>query len=154
VKIKDWMNSPVHTVRPHDTVAYARALIERHRINQLPVVVDGGLVAIVTDRDLRDAAPAAAEQAAADIARVKLPGVDLAKIAVEHVMSDKVLSLGPEDDLTDAVRIMRRERFGALPIVDGKRLVGILTRSDILDAFMCLALDAQTYREKQQDKSW
>ena len=148
MKIKDWMNSPVHTVKPQDTIAHARALAERHRINQLPVVVDGVLVGMVTDRDLRDATPAAAEQAAADIARVKLPGLDLTKIAVEHVMSDKVLSLGPEGDLTDAVRIMRRERFGALPIVDGKHLVGILTRSDVLDAFMCLALDAQTGQEK------
>src|SRR5579884_2374760 len=41
VKIKDWMNSPVHTVKPRDTVAHARELLERYRINQLPVVRDG-----------------------------------------------------------------------------------------------------------------
>jgi acetoin utilization protein AcuB len=117
MKIKDWMNSPVHTVKPQDTVAHARALLERYRINQLPMVVDGVVAGMVTDRDLRDAAPAAAEQAAADIEGVKVPGLDLTQIGVEYVMSDKVLSLGPEDDLTDAVRIMRRERFGALPIV-------------------------------------
>jgi len=75
------MNSRVHTVKPQDTVAHARGLIERYRINQLPVVVDGALVGIVTDRDLRSATPAAAEQAAADIARVKLPEIDFAKIA-------------------------------------------------------------------------
>jgi len=69
-------------------------------------------------------------------------------------MTDKVLSLGNEDDLTDAVRIMRRERFGALPVVDRTRLVGILTRSDILDAFMCLARDAQCIGEKHQEKTW
>jgi CBS domain-containing protein len=124
VKVKHSMNSPVHTVKPHDNIAHARALLERHRINQLPVVVDGALVGIVTDRDLRNNTPAAAEQAAADIARVKLPGADdLARILVEQVMSGKVISLGPEDDLADAVRIMRRERFGALPVMDAKRLV-------------------------------
>jgi acetoin utilization protein AcuB len=88
VKIKDWMNSPVHTVKPHDTVAHARELLERYRINQLPVVVDGVLVGIVSDRDLRSATPAAVEQAAADIARVKLPAIDLNKITVENQRKD------------------------------------------------------------------
>ncbi len=148
MKIKDWMNSPVQTVKPHDTVAHARALLERHRINQLPVVVDGVVVGIVTDRDLRNYAPSAAEQAAADINRGKAAGLDPNKLTVETVMTGNVLSLGPEDSLADAVRIMRRERFGAIPIVDRNRLAGILSRSDILDAFLCLALGAESPQDK------
>jgi predicted transcriptional regulator len=50
-----WMTSRLHTVKPHDSVARARAILEERRINQLPVVKDGILVGIVTDRDLRDA---------------------------------------------------------------------------------------------------
>lgn len=148
MKIKEWMNFPVHTVKPRDTVAHARTLLERHQINQLPVVVDGALVGIVTDRDLRNATPSAAEQAAADLARVKLSAIDPAKVAVEAVMSENVFSLGPENTVEDAVRIMRRERFGAIPVVDRSRLVGIVTRSDVLDAFMCLVLDAQEPQTK------
>jgi CBS domain-containing protein len=49
------MKFVVHTVKPHDSVAHARALLEEHRINQLPVLFDNHLVGIVTDRDLRDA---------------------------------------------------------------------------------------------------
>ena len=51
----DWMTAKVQTGRPLDSVAHARAFIEEHRINQLPVVRNGLLVGIVTDRDLRDA---------------------------------------------------------------------------------------------------
>jgi CBS domain-containing protein len=143
VKIRDWMNSPVHTVKPRDSVAHARSLLERHRINQLPVIVDGALVGIVTDRDLRNASPSAAEMAAADIGRMPAGMVDPSQVAVESVMTEKVFSLGPEDSVEDAVRVMRRERFGAIPVVEHNRLVGVLTRSDVLDAFMCMALGAE-----------
>jgi len=148
VKIKDWMNSPVQTVKPRDTVAHARELLERHRINQLPVVRDGALVGLVTDRDLRNASPSAAEQAAVDLGRMPAPIIDPSKIAVETVMTEKVFYLGPEDSLEDAVRVMRRERFGAIPVVDRNRVVGILTRSDVLDAFMCLVLGAEAPQDK------
>ncbi len=142
------MSSPVETVKPRDSVAHARVLLERSRINQLPVVKDGALIGIVTDRDLRNAAPSAAEQAAADLGQI--PGlIDPAKVAVESVMSEKVFSLGPEDTVEDAVRLMRRERFGAIPVVDHNRVVGILTRSDVLDAFMCLALGAEVPQDKE-----
>ena len=149
VKIKDWMNSSVHTIKPHDSVAHARSLLERHRVNQLPVVVDGALVGIVTDRDLRAAMPSAAEQAAADLGRIDATAIDFGKATVETVMAEKVFSLTPDDTVEDAVRIMRRERFGALPVVERGRVVGILTRSDVLDAFMCLALGAEVAPEKE-----
>ena len=64
-------------------------------------------------------------------------------------MAEKVFSLTPDDTVEDAVRIMRRERFGALPVVERGRVVGILTRSDVLDAFMCLALGAEMAPEKE-----
>lgn len=143
------MNSPVHTIKPHDSVAHARELLERHRINQLPVVIDGALVGMVTDRDLRNASPSAVEQAAADLGRINRLAIDPGKVAVETVMTEKVLSLGPEDTVEDAVRIMRRERFGAIPVVERNRIVGILTRSDVLDAFMCLALGAEVAPDKE-----
>jgi acetoin utilization protein AcuB len=124
-------------------VAHARSLLERHRINQLAVVVDGALVGIVTDRDLRNASPSAAEQAAADLGRIEPAMADPTGTMVESVMTEQVFSLGPDDTLEDAVRVMRRERFGAIPVVERGRVAGMLTRSDILDAFMCLALGAE-----------
>jgi acetoin utilization protein AcuB len=131
-RVADWMKHPVHHVKPRDTVRHARALLERHRINQLPVVVDDRLVGIVTDRDLRDAFPAVPEVSAA-------LGGDLGGRPVEDVMTRAVITVTPSDVLTEAAQRMRRERIGALPVVDNGRLVGILTRSDMLAAFIALA---------------
>jgi predicted transcriptional regulator len=48
MEVRRWMKTPVHATKPLDSIAHARELMERHRINQLPVVVDGRLVGIVT----------------------------------------------------------------------------------------------------------
>jgi acetoin utilization protein AcuB len=136
MRIEAWMKKPVHVVRPRDSVLHARELMERHRVNQLPVVLDGRLVGILTDRDLRDAFPSAL---APPSRRRSTAAGDPTEAPVEDVMSANVLTLGPRDALVDAARLMRRERIGALPIVEGRRLVGILTRSDLLDALVELA---------------
>ena len=129
------MKTRVHTVKPRDTVAHARALIEEYRINQLPVVVNRSVVGIVTDRDLRDARTAIAGAAeAATHAHLSAPPAD--KISVESVMTTNVLTLTPAHTVADAARLMRRERIGAIPILEHNALAGILTRSDILDAFI------------------
>ncbi len=134
MRIRRLMKIPVHTVKPRDTVARARALIEEYRINQLPVV-NRSLVGIVTDRDLRDARSAVASAAeAATRAHLRAPPAD--KITVESVMTTNVLTLTPEHTVADAARLMRRERKGAIPIVEHNALAGIITRSDILDAFI------------------
>lgn len=137
------MKHPVITVKPQDSARHAREVMEKHRINQLPVVVDGRLVGIVTDRDLRDVFPSVFESPGASGRRSKA-GTDPATIPLEDVMTRKVLTLAPGAFVADAARLMRRERIGALPIVDGQRLVGILTRSDVLDAFVELSQGART----------
>lgn len=126
------MKFPVRTVKPLDSIRHARDVMAEHRINQLPVVVDGRLVGIVTDRDLRDAFPSVF----ADPAR--RGDADPAHIRVEEVMTSNVLTLTPSDGVIAAASLMRRERVGAIPIVDGTRLVGILARSDVLDAMVGL----------------
>jgi acetoin utilization protein AcuB len=139
MKIEPWMKHPVHTVKPKDSARHARDVMEKHRINQLPVVVDARLVGIVTDRDLRDASPSVFESAEAAGRGRRKASTDPATIPVEDVMTRDVLTLAPGAFVADAARIMRRERIGAIPIVDGERLVGILTRTDVLDAFVELS---------------
>jgi len=134
--IAAWMKYPVITVKPHDSARHARELMEKHRINQLPVVVDDRLVGIVTDRDLRDAFPSLFEWAEPLAPRTRRSSADPATIAVEDVMTATVLTLTPVTSVAYAARLMRQERIGAIPIVDGGRLVGILSRSDVLDAFV------------------
>jgi acetoin utilization protein AcuB len=129
------MTTKVHTVKPLDSVAHARALIEEHRINQLPVLKDGVLVGIVTDRDLRDALNAVTTSA--NEAGMTEPAPDSPeRIPVEAVMTSQAMTLSPKSSMVAAADLICRERIGSLPIVDGGRLVGIITRSDILKAFV------------------
>jgi len=136
LKIEGLMKQPVHTVKPQDSVAHARAILEEHRINQLPVVQNRRLVGIVTDRDLRDAPEAVEVASSAAASATRTPAPHPERIPVEAVMTTNVLTLTPADTVEDAARLMRRERIGAIPIVERDALVGIVTRSDILDAFV------------------
>ena len=135
--VRQAMTRSVLAVKPRDTVVFARALLEKHRINQLPVTVDGQLVGIVTDRDLRDAFPQVLPIPG------RLGGGKLFRepdgVYVEDVMTRNVACVTPEDTVLEAVRLMRRERIGALPVVAEGRLAGILSRSDVLDAYATIA---------------
>jgi acetoin utilization protein AcuB len=129
------MKTPVHVTHPHDRIERARELCEKYRVNQLPVVVEERLVGIVTDRDLRDAFPSVAEEAAHGAEARQLT----AAICVEDIMTRAVVTTTEEEGIAEAATRMRRERIGALPVVRGSRLVGILTRSDLLAALAMLA---------------
>jgi acetoin utilization protein AcuB len=133
-----WMSLEVLTVKPLDPVAQARALLEEHRINQLPVVRNHELLGIVTDRDLRDAMNTVAASAASAGMTESAPTTP-EQITVEAVMSRKLLMLRPQSPLTEAAELMVRERIGGVPIVDRGLLAGIITRSDILQAFIALS---------------
>lgn len=133
MRIDKWMSHPAESVKPLDSILHAREIMEAHRINQLPVVVRKKVVGIVTDRDLRDAFPSVfAEHQTAKTAP------DPARITVEQVMTTNVVTLSPKDSIENAAQMMLRERFGSIPIVADEQLVGILTRSDILRAFVML----------------
>jgi acetoin utilization protein AcuB len=131
--VANWMSHPVHSVKPMDSLHHARVLMEEHRVNQLPVAVNGRLVGIVSDRDLRDAFPSVFDHHGSQDR-----SIDAALIPVEAVMTTNVLTLGPSDSVAAAAALMRRERIGAVPIVERGKLVGILARSDVLEAFVGL----------------
>lgn len=130
------MTHRVVTAKPRDSAAHARVIMEEHRVNQLPVLEGPKVIGIVTDRDLRDAFPSIAESVAS---RQPLPkGADPNVIVVEDLMARDVLTVEPDVALVSAAELLRRERIGALPVVKAGRLVGILTRSDLLDALVRL----------------
>ncbi len=140
MKAIEWMSKPLLAVKPLDRITHARELMIKKRVNQLGVVRDGQLVGIVTDRDLRDAFPSAFEAAWADSRRKQ--SMDPEKVAVESVMSADVATLDVNATLGDAAELMRERRIGAVPIIDAGKPVGIVTRSDVLRAF--IALSAKT----------
>jgi acetoin utilization protein AcuB len=128
IRVADWMTEGVLAVETYDSIAIARELMAKHRVNQLPVLENDVIVGIVTDRDLRDAYPTSM-----DIGDTKKIDEFAARYTVEEVMSHDVFTVEPNTPLHAAVTLLRRHRIGALPVVKDKELVGIITRSDILD---------------------
>jgi acetoin utilization protein AcuB len=128
IRVADWMTEGVLAVETFDSIGIARELMSKHRVNQLPVLDNDVVVGIVTDRDLRDAYPTSMA-----IAETKKIDEFAARYTVEEVMSHDVFTVNPDTPLATAVALLRRHRIGSLPVVESKSLVGIITRSDILD---------------------
>ncbi len=117
------------TVSPEDTISRAGNLLKQHRIHHLPVVRGEELVGIVTDTDIRNSAlehpsPGSGEETA------------VRSREVGEIMTRDVVTVSPWDTIEDALLILRKRRFGALPVVDGRKLVGIVSKTDILAAFI------------------
>ncbi len=117
------------TVEPDDPLAHAADIMRKHRFNHLPVVEGGKLVGILSDTDLRNVSLSGD--------RPSGPGApNLKDRKVREVMKTEVWSLTPDDAVEDALLIIQRKKFGALPVLDGDRLVGIITKLDMINAFI------------------
>ncbi len=128
--VSEWMRQPVVTVRSDAVVGDAARLMRTRKVRHLPVTdARERLVGIVTDRDLRQVIfdPAMRE-------RLRGRAAALERLAVEQVMTWGVITVRPSTDLREAARLMHERKIGALPVVDGERVVGILTESDVLHA--------------------
>ncbi|MGH7886467.1 MAG: CBS domain-containing protein [Candidatus Binatia bacterium] len=128
IRVADWMSDGVLAVETFDSIAIARQLMAKHRVNQLPVLDDDRLIGIVTDRDIRDAYPTSMM-----INQTKAIDEFAEKITVEEVMTRDIFVVSPETALAQAVSLLRKHRIGSLPVVKNQQLIGIITRSDILD---------------------
>ena len=141
--IHDWMSKPVRTLKPLDSIALARKVMLDDRVNQIVIVHGNSVVGIITDRDLRDAYPSAFEDARSQAAGAEDWSPDT--VTVESVMTGDVQTLSESDTVAEAARLMRAERIGSVPILgDGGGVTGILTRSDVLDAYVALDADRES----------
>lgn len=123
------MTKKVITITPEDTVRDANRILQENRIHHLPVVVGGELVGMVSDTDIR--------QWILKEQKVEEDGTVFRRTGtVSELMVREVVVVTPEDTIEDALLLLHRRRFGALPVVEGRRLVGIITRLDILAAFI------------------
>jgi acetoin utilization protein AcuB len=118
--------------RPSATLALeARELMQKARIRHVLVVDDGRLAGIVTDRDIRlNMASPATSLSVWELNHL------LARLTVDQVMTRNVIVVDAERDAREAARIMLDHKIGALPVLDGERVVGIITETDVLRAFV------------------
>ena len=135
MKVGELMTGPnLITARPGTPVLEARQTMLKERIRHLLVTDEGGLlVGIVTDRDIRLNLPSQATSLSVwEINHL------LTKLTVGEVMTRAVITIGPDREARDAAVLMLDHAIGALPVMDGGRLVGIVTEADILRGFVWL----------------
>src|SRR3972149_5978206 len=129
--VKDHMKRNPITVKKDDSFRYALKLIRKEGIRHLPVLEGTKVVGIVTDSDLRQAAPSPATT-------LEVHGLHslLGRLKIEAIMTKKVITVAPESSLRDAAKILFAHKIGCLPVVEKEELVGIITEGDILRAYL------------------
>jgi acetoin utilization protein AcuB len=133
--VRELMSGGLITVRRETPVLEARDLMAKERIRHLLVTEPGGaLVGIVTDRDIRLNLPSQATSLSVwEINHLLL------KLTVDEVMTRGVITVGPDRDARDAAQLMLDHSIGALPVTDGGALMGIVTETDVLRAFVWMS---------------
>jgi acetoin utilization protein AcuB len=130
MKVSQMMSADPITIRGEESCREAAARMAAHKVRHLPVVDQRGLLeGIVTDRDLRHHLLARAESG--DLGRRPAARV-LEGVRVVDVMSSPAFVTTADADLSAAAARMRERHVGALPVVDGRQLIGILTETDLL----------------------
>jgi acetoin utilization protein AcuB len=133
LRVKDLMSRAPLTVGPETPVGRAWKQMQTRKIRHLPVLEGGRLAGIVSDRDLREVIlePAIQEQLG-NMSRA------LNILTVRDVMTWGVVSVRPDTDVRRAAQVLREQRISALPVVEGDRLIGILTATDIIRGLVAL----------------
>ena len=121
--VEEIMHRNVHSVTPSTSIGDAIHLLKNHQIRHLPVLDGDVFVGLVTDRDLRSASPSSLDPKGLR---------NLLHRPVSEVMIRQVITAHPLDFFEDAARVLYEHRIGCLPILEGEKLVGILTETDIL----------------------
>jgi CBS-domain-containing membrane protein len=130
MRVKDLMSRQVVTIGTSDSCLEAVARMHQARVRHLPVVNNEGmLVGIVTDRDLRH--HLFAPHVYKDLGAISMD-VLLKAVPVAEIMSTDVITVAPEETLSEAAWTMRKHRVGSLPVMDRGRVVGIITEADVL----------------------
>lgn len=126
LRVRDLMTPDPISVSPRDDLATAHALMQEHQIRHLPVVDKGGVpLGVVTQRDLLQYSL---------FERTDEPGflTSLRSTRIGDIMAGTLITAGPDTDIRSAAQVMFEHKYGCLPVVENRRLVGILTEADFV----------------------
>jgi acetoin utilization protein AcuB len=124
--VKRRMSQPVITVPPDMSVPDCLKLMQRERIRRTPVVENGRLVGIVSDKDLLNASPSDATSLSVwEITYL------INKIKIKDVMTKDVLTINEDMPIEEAARIMVDNKVGGLPVMNNGDMVGLITETDL-----------------------
>ena len=120
LKVRDVMNKDVITITSGETVVSAAKVMSDNNVSCIVVVDNGSVVGILTEKDL--------------LKRIAGKDKDFDKMTVAEIMSSPVESIPPDLSIVDGSRIMEAKHIKRLPILAGKRLIGIVTQTDLTRA--------------------
>jgi acetoin utilization protein AcuB len=132
------MHTQVITATPTMSLAGVQQLMRDHNIRHVPVVLGKRLVGMITDRDIREAAPSPATT----LTRGEI-AYQMDTTAVKTCMTTDVVWIGPDMEMAQAARLLVQRNIGCLPVVDHGILVGVVTDMDCLRAFLGTASGAE-----------
>lgn len=127
-QVKDLMATKLVTIEAVDSLRDAIKKMSAGRFRRIPVVREGTLIGIITDRDIRQAlnSPVVFHERSAD-------EYLLDAVKVGSSMTPTPLTIGPEEDILTAAELMEQHKIGGLPVVGKEGLVGIITLSDLMN---------------------
>ena len=130
--IRNWMTPEVLTVTPDTSLLKLGKLMRDNGVRRLPVLDNGRVVGIISDRDVRDASPSKATTL--DMYEMHYL---LAEIKAKDIMTPRPVTIKPTDTVEKAAMIMLDKKIGGLPVVDEKgALVGIISDQDVFKALV------------------
>jgi CBS domain-containing protein len=115
--IREVMTAEVKACEPTATVVEAATLMAQEDVGPIPIVEEGRLIGIVTDRDI--------------VVNVVAKGADVNTTTLADIASRDLVTISPDDDLNDALGLMAAHQVRRLPVVEGDRLVGIVAQADV-----------------------
>ncbi|MDT2525200.1 CBS and ACT domain-containing protein [Enterococcus raffinosus] len=133
MSVKDFMTEDLVTVTPKTKIFDAVDLMKKYDIHRLPVMEEEQLVGLITEGTIQEALPSKATSLS-----VHEVNYLLNKTVVSDVMIKDVKTISPDAELEDGIFLMRQNKINVLPVLDGTKLVGIITNNDIFDAFLKL----------------
>jgi len=125
------MSHPVIPISPEMPIHDALSFFKREHIRRAPVVKDGKLVGIVSDKDLLNASPS-------PVSSLSIWEMNylLSKITIAEVMTRKVLTVTEDTPIEEAARIMADNKIGGLPVMRDGHVIGIITETDLFKIFL------------------
>lgn len=128
--IRYWMSRPVITVDRNDSMQRAASLMKENHIKLLPVVDEGALCGVITDRDLKQAS--ASDATSLDIHELLFL---ISKIKVANIMTRSVFTVDPDWTMEEAAALMLEHKISGAPVVDDQGVLwGVITQTDMFKA--------------------
>ncbi len=133
--VKDWMSKKIITLDVNDTMQHAINVSMENRISMMPVMEEGKLVGIITDRDLKRASPS--DAALMDIQQILY---HLSRLEVGAIMTRYPITIPIDYTIEEAAEVLRSNRISGAPVVDSDGIIrGLITKNDLFKALIAIS---------------